>query len=78
MEFRPPGNHASGPNPGTTNARGGLSVPIRSRGAGTYIILAHSTPNGGAVPVSQGAVGAIVNGRVAKKMPFGSTGSSGR
>jgi hypothetical protein len=78
MEFRPPGNLASGPNPGTTNSNGGISVPIRGRGAGTYILLVHSTPNGGAIPVRQGAVGAMVNGRLAKKMSFGSTGSSGR
>jgi hypothetical protein len=75
---RPPGNLASGPNPVTTNGHGGVSVPIRSRGAGTYILVASTSPNGPGVRVQSTVVGCISGGRLVKKLPLSTVGSSGR
>jgi hypothetical protein len=78
MSIRPPGNLESGPNAVTTNARGGVSVPIRGRGPGAYILVVSTSPNGPGVRVQQGEIGAVNGGRITGKLTFGSSGSSGR
>jgi hypothetical protein len=77
---RPPGRRESGPNQGTTNSGGGISVPIRSRGSGTYILVIStgSSDSSGGVAVGRAEIGAVKNGSVAKRMQFGAAGSTGR